>query len=88
MSQKINKYILMYDIFADKKRTKVAKMLEKVSIRIQYSVFLIEAKEQEVFKICDDINHIVSNDGLIYCFEANKDPLFKSGKHLIIDNIY
>jgi len=56
------KYIFTYDISDQKRLNKVAKKLEKVALRIQYSVFEFEGTEKEVDKLLKSIEKIIDKE--------------------------
>ncbi|MBO0854252.1 MAG: CRISPR-associated endonuclease Cas2 [Nocardia sp.] len=51
MSDKVHRYILAYDVAHDAHRTRVAKTLESYGDRIQYSVFLVDAKPAKMVRL-------------------------------------
>jgi len=51
MSDKIHRYILAYDVVLDARRTGVAKTLESYGDRIQYSVFIVDAKPAKMVRL-------------------------------------
>lgn len=54
-------YLICYDIKDDKIRTKVAKYLESVAIRFQYSVFICNKREADLGEIEINLKNFVSN---------------------------
>ncbi|BBG66770.1 hypothetical protein NNO_2067 [Hydrogenimonas sp.] len=64
MSRYTADYIICYDISDGKRLRKLARELEKIAIRIQYSVFFAQSvKQEELFDIMEMI------DGIIDCKE-------------------
>lgn len=51
MSDKVHRYILAYDIASDTRRVRVAKTLESYGDRIQYSVFIVDAKPAKLLRM-------------------------------------
>lgn len=45
------KIIIFYDISENKKRRELVKYLEKIGVRIQYSVFMADLKETDIKKL-------------------------------------
>ena len=53
-------YLVCYDITNTKRLQKLARELEKLMIRVQYSVFLIPAASQvKLFEIIGTINEVI-----------------------------
>lgn len=48
-------YLVSYDITSDKRRRKIAKILENYGKRIQYSVFECDLSEERYQKLCGEI---------------------------------
>jgi len=66
-------YIIAYDIPDDKKRTKIAKYLEKNGIRVQKSVFFIDTNKTKLKKILMVLSKINKKNGTIHCFSLCKN---------------
>jgi CRISPR-associated protein Cas2 len=66
--------ILAYDITSDKKRTRLAKFLDKYGERIQYSVFRIKNSQRVLTNILAEIEHkykkYFDNTDSIYIFNT------------------
>lgn len=55
-------YIITYDISNHKRLGRLARRLEKIAIRIQYSVFFApEVSKEDLFMIIDTINSIIDD---------------------------
>lgn len=53
-------YLICYDISDEKRLAKVAKYLEKVALRIQYSIYaLFEPSQKELFEIEENIKKLI-----------------------------
>lgn len=67
---KTTDYIISYDIADHKRLGKLARRLEKIAVRIQYSVFYLpKANEEQLFGIIrtiDDIIDMLEDDVRIY----------------------
>ena len=50
-SNQIHRYIIAYDIASDTRRARVAATLESYGDRVQYSVFLIDAKPAKLVRL-------------------------------------
>ncbi|MEA1918341.1 MAG: CRISPR-associated endonuclease Cas2 [Campylobacterota bacterium] len=56
-------YLISYDISNTKRLQKLARRLEKLAIRIQYSVFFAQAIGQEdLFEIMETINDVIDDN--------------------------
>ena len=54
---------MTYDICDTKRLAKLARMLEKLAMRVQYSVFLLcSVSQNELLDIIDKINDIIDNE--------------------------
>jgi CRISPR-associated protein Cas2 len=50
-SESVHRYLIAYDIIEDKRRDRIAKLLESHGDRIQYSVFLLDAKPARLTRL-------------------------------------
>ena len=50
-SDNVHRFIIAYDIVNDQRRTRIAHTLESYGDRIQYSVFLVDAKPAKIIRI-------------------------------------
>ena len=57
-----NFYVLAYDVVDDKRRLKVAKMLERVGDRVQYSVFEVYLTSPELDKLIKRLGKVLNAD--------------------------
>lgn len=55
-------YVISYDITDDKRRNKVAKILESYACRVQYSVFEIICNEEVIDKIASELKNIIKEN--------------------------
>lgn len=69
MSDKVHRYILAYDVEADARRNRVAKTLESFGDRLQYSVFIIDAKPAKMIRLKSTVAEILNllTDSLLIC---------------------
>jgi len=83
--------LICYDIADNKRLAKVAKNLEKVSIRIQKSIFYyIEATTDDIKEIVEILNKIIDkeeDDVRIYKVDKNRSIHLKHGINLKKPNI-
>lgn len=50
-SDRVHRYIVAYDISSDARRVRVATTLESYGDRVQYSVFLVDAKPAKLLRL-------------------------------------
>lgn len=65
----VRRYLISYDIADDRRRDKMAKLLLGHGDRIQYSVFLVEAKPSRFIRLRRDLISVLrtSEDSLLFC---------------------
>jgi len=84
-------FLICYDISDEKRLRKVAKELEKVSIRIQKSIFYYpDASKDEITILVEALDNIISKDEddiRIYKIDINHSLNLKSGIDLNNPNI-
>lgn len=51
ISDAVHRFVVAYDVASDARRNRVAKTLESYGDRIQYSVFLVDAKPAKVLRM-------------------------------------
>lgn len=61
------RYLISYDIVSDKRRAKIAKILEKYAVRIQFSVFESNLSKTKLKELKKELKAFVDNkkDSLI-----------------------
>ena len=52
-------YVIVYDVVSDKRRLKMAKYLESLGDRVQYSVFEVYLTQQELEKLLRKFNKLI-----------------------------
>jgi CRISPR-associated protein Cas2 len=52
-SDSVHRFLIAYDITSDARRIRVAKTLESYGDRIQYSVFIVDAKPAKMVRLRD-----------------------------------
>lgn len=61
--KKLQDYIIAYDISDHKRLSRIARYLEKVAFRIQYSIFLLpKASQKELNSIKENITKLINPD--------------------------
>jgi CRISPR-associated protein Cas2 len=62
-------YLIAYDVQLDPRRTRIAKHLESYGDRIQYSVFLIEAKPARLARLTAKLQQQIDpdTDSILIC---------------------
>ncbi|MEO1958349.1 MAG: CRISPR-associated endonuclease Cas2 [Nautiliaceae bacterium] len=84
----MQEFIVAYDISDKKRLAKVARLLGKVGVRIEYSLFFVRVKKQEMIEIAFDIAEIIDtkkDDVRIYEIE---DYGIALGDAQLLDEIY
>lgn len=62
-------WLVIYDITNEKRLTKVAKKMESFGIRVQKSVFEVEADTSVIEKLRKQVNRIIEEDDFVVYFE-------------------
>ncbi len=84
----MREFIVAYDVSDNKRLRKVAKLLEKVGIRIEYSLFFVRMSKEEMVNIAFKISEIIDNnmdDVRIYEIE---DYGIALGRADLLDEMY
>jgi len=68
-SDQTRRYVVAYDVVLDWRRTKIAHALESYGDRIQYSVFLVDAKPSRLLRLQANLVHHLdpSTDSVVVC---------------------
>ena len=68
-SSAARRYIVAYDIPDDKRRTRLAKCLMSYGDRIQYSVFVVDAKPAKLVRLRQSVREIIDlhDDSVLLC---------------------
>jgi len=75
------KFLVVYDISENKKRSKVANMLLKFGIRVQLSCFELECSEDEILSLLSTIEkEIDKTTDIIFIY-----PILKSVEDKVIE---
>jgi CRISPR-associated protein Cas2 len=56
----MQEFIIAYDIKDKKRIAKLSRLLEKVGVRIEYSLFFVKASKDEMIEIAMKINEIIN----------------------------
>lgn len=69
ISNSANRFLIAYDIVDDLRRTRIAKTLESYGDRIQYSVFLVDAKPAKLIRLTDRLRRLMdpAEDSALIC---------------------
>jgi CRISPR-associated protein Cas2 len=63
-------YVIAYDIPDDRRRTRIAKVLESYGDRLQYSVFIVTARPAKLVRMRDSLTGLVkANEDSIAVFD-------------------
>lgn len=67
--QRMRRYLIAYDIPDDKRRTRLAKLLERYGDRVQYSVFVVESSPARFLRLRADLNANIlpDDDSVLWC---------------------
>lgn len=81
-SDGVHRYIFAYDVVSDQRRTRVAKTLETYGDRIQYSVFIVDAKPAKLVRLRAAATSRIdlATDSLLVC---DLGPLIEGGSRRI-----
>ena len=75
-------FVITYDIADEKRLVRVAKFLEKVAIRIEYSAFFGEFDRKNIALIVKELKKIIDekdDDVRVYRVNLSKSIVLKSG---------
>jgi len=70
--------LIAYDIKSNKKRNKVATLLESYGYRVNYSVFELNITKQQLKKITTEIEKIIDKQDSVRVYSFNADTVAKS----------
>jgi len=74
-------FVITYDIADEKRLIRVSKFLEKFAIRIEYSVFFVEAERKKIMFIIKEIKKIINkkeDDVRVYRINLAKSIVLKN----------
>ena len=71
-------YIIAYDISDNKKRNKVARILEKTGVRLQKSVFAVKCENYKLRRLLFQLEKFITSDDSIIVFKLCKGCEAKS----------
>ncbi|WP_213455088.1 CRISPR-associated endonuclease Cas2 [Rhizomonospora bruguierae] len=65
----VRRYLIAYDISDDVRRTKVAKKLESYGDRVQYSVFVVDARPAKILRLRTQLIDLIDQgtDSVLFC---------------------
>lgn len=65
----VRRYLIAYDISDDVRRTKVAKKLESYGDRVQYSVFIVDARPAKLLRLRTQLIDLIDQgtDSVLFC---------------------
>jgi len=65
----VRRYLIAYDISDDVRRTKVAKKLESYGDRVQYSVFIVDARPAKLLRLRTQLINLIDQgtDSVLVC---------------------
>lgn len=65
----VRRYLIAYDIADDVRRTRVAKKLESYGDRVQYSVFIVDARPAKLLRLRAQLTEMIDQgtDSVLFC---------------------
>ena len=65
----VHRFVIAYDVASDVRRSRIAKVLERFGDRLQYSVFLVDAKPAKMVRLNAALRAIVNfgEDSILVC---------------------
>ncbi|GAA0708070.1 CRISPR-associated endonuclease Cas2 [Dactylosporangium roseum] len=65
----VRRYLIAYDISDDLRRTQVAKKLESYGDRVQYSVFIVDARPAKLLRLRAQLINLIdeTTDSVLFC---------------------
>ncbi|WFE27975.1 CRISPR-associated endonuclease Cas2 [Solwaraspora sp. WMMD791] len=65
----VRRYIVAYDVSDDVRRTRVAKKLESYGDRVQYSVFVVDARPAKILRLRAELTDMINQgtDSILFC---------------------
>lgn len=65
----VRRTLIAYDLPDDRRRTKLAKILEKYGDRLQFSVFVVDISPARLLRLKDEIANVLelSADSVLFC---------------------
>ncbi|MDG6110252.1 CRISPR-associated endonuclease Cas2 [Dactylosporangium aurantiacum] len=65
----VRRYLIAYDISDDACRTRVASKLESYGDRVQYSVFIVDARPAKLLRLRTQLSNLIdaSTDSVLFC---------------------
>jgi len=84
----MQEFIVAYDIKNKKRIAKLSRLLEKVGVRIEYSLFFIKASKDEMIEIAMKINEIIDTQADDVRIYKIKEYGIALGKADLLDLIF
>jgi len=77
-----HRYLICYDVTDDPRRDRLAKAIQSYGDRVQYSVFLVDAKPAKLIRLRATMEHVINptTDSILIC---SLGPLSNHGIHRI-----
>jgi CRISPR-associated protein Cas2 len=65
----LRRYLVAYDVSDDVRRTAVAKKLESYGDRVQYSVFIVDARPAKLVRLRSQLTNMIDQrtDSVLFC---------------------
>lgn len=80
MRESARRYVIAYDIVDDRRRDRVAKCLQTHGLRMQYSVFFVDARPARLLRLVSRLDSLIeqSEDSIMVCDLGIVDSLGSS----------
>jgi len=82
----MKEFLIAYDIKNKKRLSKLARYLQKIGIRIEYSVFYVKASKDEMVEIAIKISEIINQDDDVRIYEI-LDYGIVLGNGIVLDEV-
>ncbi|MFI9531064.1 CRISPR-associated endonuclease Cas2 [Micromonospora rosaria] len=68
-TEDVRRFLVAYDVTYDIRRTKVTKKLESYGDRVQYSVFIVDARPAQLLRLRTQLADLIdqSKDSVVFC---------------------
>lgn len=75
-------YVIAYDVTDDRRRTRLAKQLEAVGDRVQYSVFLLQVRPAKLVRLTSALEGLMDRDedSILIC---DLGPAGQAPQHMV-----
>ncbi len=85
-----NHYLIIYDIRDDNRLRKIAKIMEDYGVRVQKSVFEMEATDKTIKNLRERVQRVIENEDYVVYFkicEKDWQKREKYGKKVYVEKV-